>query len=147
MVKSRNRWQPRWWPLLLILKTSSSATTRKIYLNLLRRSQAFTEAKIISKYCNISKTLGKGSIYHARLPPLPCTTGVWIWVYVRGLKISFSDQNHGLWPLEKFQWDDSNISLFCLARKACLSTKHNRTLCLHPFGQTGNNLKIVQFLT
>ena len=42
-----------------------------------------TEGKIVSKYCNISKPLGRGSI---NLWPLPCTTlGVWICEYVRGL--------------------------------------------------------------
>ena len=37
-----------------------------------------TEGKIVSKYCNISKTLGRG-------PPPSTTVGVWICVYVRGL--------------------------------------------------------------
>ena len=41
-----------------------------------------TDGKIVSKYCNISKTLGRGSIN----PPFPCTTvGLWICAYVRGL--------------------------------------------------------------
>ena len=43
------------------------------------------EGKIVSKYCNISKTLGRSSI-HPPPPPTPCTTvGVWTCVYVRGL--------------------------------------------------------------
>ena len=47
-----------------------------------------TESKIVSKYCNILKTLGRGSIQPP--PPLPpCTTVVvvvvWICVYVWGL--------------------------------------------------------------
>ena len=38
--------------------------------------------KIVSKYCNISKTPGWGSIH----TPTPCTTVVvWICIYVRGL--------------------------------------------------------------
>ena len=42
-----------------------------------------TKGKIVSKYCNILKTLG--STYPS-LPPFPCTTvEVWINVYVRGL--------------------------------------------------------------
>ena len=44
-----------------------------------------TDGKIVSKYCNISKTLGRGSINIP--PPPPCTTvGIWICAYVRGLK-------------------------------------------------------------
>ena len=44
-----------------------------------------TEGKIVSKYCNISKTLWRGSI---PTPSTPCTTvGVWICVYVRGLTL------------------------------------------------------------
>ena len=48
------RWQPRWRPFLATSKASSSATTRIIYL-ILRLS---TQDKIVSKYWNISKTLG-----------------------------------------------------------------------------------------
>ena len=45
-----------------------------------------TEVKIVSKYCNISKTLGRGS--NTPSPPPPCTTvGVWICVYVPGLNV------------------------------------------------------------
>ena len=41
-----------------------------------------TKGKIVSKYCNISKTLRRGTIQ----PPPPRTTvGVWICVYVRRL--------------------------------------------------------------
>ena len=47
-------------------QASSSATTRKIYL-ILRLS---TQDKIVSKYCNISKTPGRGSI-----PPPPMYYG------------------------------------------------------------------------
>ena len=61
---------------------SSSATINKIYLILLRRS---SEGKIVSKYCNISKTLGRGSIY----PPSCTMVGLWFCVYVRGLSGSF----------------------------------------------------------
>ena len=44
-----------------------------------------TKGKIISKYCNITKNLGRGPINTP--PPLPpCTTvGVWVYAYVRGL--------------------------------------------------------------
>ena len=46
-----------------------------------------TEVKIVSKYCNISKTLGRGSNTPSPPPP-PCTTGgVWICVYVPGLNV------------------------------------------------------------
>ena len=73
---------PTWRPLLVTSQTSSGATTHKIYLVLLRRSKVSTKGKIVSKYCNISKPPGKGSIH----PPSPCTTvGVWICVYVRVL--------------------------------------------------------------
>ena len=41
----------------------------------------FSEGKIASKHCNISKTLGRGSIY----PPLVPWWEVWFCVYVRGL--------------------------------------------------------------
>ena len=45
-----------------------------------------TESKIVLKYCNISKILARGSI-NSPPPPAPCTTlGVWIYVYVQGLK-------------------------------------------------------------
>ena len=45
-----------------------------------------TEGKIVSKYCNISKTLGRGSI-NPPPPPPPCiTVGVWPCAYVWGLK-------------------------------------------------------------
>ena len=40
-----------------------------------------SEGKIASKYCNMSKTLERGSIY----PPLVPWWGVWFCVYVRGL--------------------------------------------------------------
>ena len=73
------RWQPRWRPFLVTSQASSSATTRKIYL-ILRIS---TRDKIVSRYCNISKTPGRGSI---QPPHPPCTTvGVWVCVYVRVL--------------------------------------------------------------
>ena len=48
-------------------------------------SRLSTEGKIVSKYCNISKTLWRGSI---PTPTAPCTTvGVWICVYVQGLTL------------------------------------------------------------
>ena len=46
-----------------------------------------TKGKSVSKYCNISKTPGSGSIHPPF--PLPCTTvGVWICLYVRGWRYS-----------------------------------------------------------
>ena len=43
-----------------------------------------TEGKIVSKYCNVSKTLGGGG--HPPPPHVPRSTGgVWICMYVRGL--------------------------------------------------------------
>ena len=49
-----------------------------------------TKGKIVSKYCNIQKTPGKSSIHP---PPAPYTTvGVWICLYVRGLR-NFSNNN------------------------------------------------------
>ena len=61
-----------------------------------------TEGKIVSKYCNISKTPRRGSIH----PPPPCTTaGVWICVYVRGLKVTRTEMEassvHERLPLPK----------------------------------------------
>ena len=49
-----------------------------------------TEGKIVSKYCNISKTLGREGLH--QLPPTPphscATVRVCICVYVRGLSIT-----------------------------------------------------------
>ena len=61
------------------VQASRGATTHKIYLILLTDQRLSTESKIVSKYCNISKTLGKGSIH----PPPFYHVGVWICVYVR----------------------------------------------------------------
>ena len=46
-----------------------------------------TKGKIVSKYCNITKNLGRGpSKNPTPPPPPPCTTvGVWVYAYVRGL--------------------------------------------------------------
>ena len=43
-----------------------------------------TNGKIVSKYCNISKTPGRGS-NHPSPPPLCTTVGVWICLYVQRL--------------------------------------------------------------
>ena len=43
-----------------------------------------TKGKIVKKYCNISKTPGRG--FHPPSPPPVTTVGVWICLYVRGLK-------------------------------------------------------------
>ena len=59
----------------------------------------FTEGKIVSKYCNISKTLG-GVHPPSPRPLVPCTTvGVCICMYVRGLRIS----KHWSYLSRKFQ--------------------------------------------
>ena len=55
-------------------QASSSTTTNKIYLILLRRSKAFHKGKIVSKNCNISKTPGRDFI-DPQLPPPPLCHG------------------------------------------------------------------------
>ena len=55
------RWRPRWWPCLVTSWASSSATTHKIIPHLVEKIKGFP-LKIVFKYCNISKTLGRGSI-------------------------------------------------------------------------------------
>ena len=45
-----------------------------------------TEGKIFSKHCNISKTLGRGSINPPSPPPQCITVGVWPCAYVREFK-------------------------------------------------------------
>ena len=81
-----NSWRPRWRPCLVTSQTSSSATTRKIYLMLSRRSKAFHRRQNCFEILQHIKTLERGSINSP--PPLPrtCTTvGVWLCVYFRGL--------------------------------------------------------------
>ena len=51
-----------------------------------------TKGKLVSKYCNISKTPGRGSIYPLPSPPGCTTAGVWICVYVRGLTTTNREQ-------------------------------------------------------
>ena len=51
-----------------------------------------TEGKIVSKYCKISKTLGRGSI-NPPPPPLCTIVGVWIYAYVRGLVLGCKLRN------------------------------------------------------
>ena len=67
--------------------TFSSATPIK-YTSSCREGQRLsTEGKIVSKYCNISKSQGGGGGGRRLMEPPPCTTvGVWLCVYVRGLK-------------------------------------------------------------
>ena len=61
-------------PLSVTSQASSSTTTYKIYLILLRRSKAFhSRQNPFEILQHIKKTLLRGSI---NLPPLPCTTGV-----------------------------------------------------------------------
>ena len=92
-------WNPRWWPFLVTSQASSSATTRKIYL-ILRLS---TQEKIFSKYCNISKTPGRGSIH-----PLPLETSFLavktvcfhkkIWEEQFGFKVDWKNCRHFATP-------------------------------------------------
>ena len=64
------------------VQTSSSATTHKIYLNLYDQKLP-NAGKIVSKYCNISKTQ-RGSMTHPPPPFLVPRCG-YDCVYVRGL--------------------------------------------------------------
>ena len=57
-------------PLLVTPQASSSATTYKIYLILLRRSKAFHLRQNPFEILHISKTLGRGSFNHPPPPPL-----------------------------------------------------------------------------
>ena len=59
-----------------------------------------TEGKIVSKYCNISKTLGRGSINPS---PLCTTVGVWNCMYVRGLITYDTKTLHA-----RKQWDNQH---------------------------------------
>ena len=103
----------RWRPLLVTSQASSSATTHKIYFILLRRSwqRLSTKSEIVSIRCNVLKTPGRGSI---NPPPPPCTTvGVWICLFVRGLRFISSSQlrnNMQLWCINvrfraRQRWD------------------------------------------
>ena len=73
-----SRWTSHFWVKVLVFSTSlnNSATTHKIYLILLRRSMAFhlnkKKCQIVLKYCNISKTPGRGYI-----PPPSPTVPQW----------------------------------------------------------------------
>ena len=51
-----------------------------------------SKGKIVSKHCDISKILGRDSI-NLPLPPY-ITVGVWICMYVRGLKSTFAFEIH-----------------------------------------------------
>ena len=91
----------------------------------------FSEGKIASKYCSISKTLGRGSIYH----PLVPWWGVWFCVYVWGLswqgrgwfcmrlhfyiKVSFVIDTKGLYCVTKGNISFSSLS-FCFRSAAFL---------------------------
>ena len=66
-----------------------------------------TKGKILSKYCNISKTPGRGST-HPRPSP-PCTTvGIWICVYVRGWLVSL-DGFPFAFRAKNGEWRDSHL--------------------------------------
>ena len=84
-------------------QASSSATTRKIYLILLRRSKAFHWRQNRFKILQHIKNSGEG--FHPSPPsPPPCTTVVvWICLYVRGLiwnwnVLIFNEQSAWLYP-------------------------------------------------
>ena len=70
-----NSWQnPRWRPLLATLKAFSSATTHKINLILLRRSEAFHLRQ--NRFEILQHIKKSGEEFHHL--PRPCTTvGVW----------------------------------------------------------------------
>ena len=59
---SNSWWNPRWRPCLVTSQASSSATTHKIYLMLLRRSKAFHWGQNRFEILQHLKTLGRGSI-------------------------------------------------------------------------------------
>ena len=83
------RWRPRWWQLLVTSQASSSATTHKIYLTLLRRSKDFHWKQNHLEILQHIKNFRKG--FQPPPPPIPCTTvEVWICMYFRGLRISRS---------------------------------------------------------
>ena len=65
-----NSWRPRWRPCLVTSQTSSSATTRKIYLMLSRRSKAFHRRQNCFEILQHIKTLERGSI-NSPPPPSP----------------------------------------------------------------------------
>ena len=50
---------PRWRPCLVTSQASSNATSVKCISSCLEDQRLSTESKIISKYCNLSKTQGK----------------------------------------------------------------------------------------
>ena len=64
--------------------TPSAAPPPIKYTSFFREDQKLsTDGKIVSKYCNTWKTLGRGSINPPPPPPLPCITmGVWLCAYV-----------------------------------------------------------------
>ena len=85
---------------------------------------AFLGGKIVSKYCNISKSLG-GSIHP------PCTTvGVWICMYVRGLitRTVLSENNKKILPPIK---KAVNFALHCIEHydHCCSLISASRTHC------------------
>ena len=100
-----NSWRPRWRPCLVTSQTSSSATTHKIYSCTSSSSvdqRLSTEVKIVSKYCNISKTLGRG--------PLPCNTvEIWICVYVQGLMKSLQQDFAVVMITDHAAWSGFNF--------------------------------------
>ena len=83
---SNSWWDSRWRPLLVTSQASSSATTHKIYLILLRRSKAFHWRQNRFEILQHIKNSVEG-FYPPSSPTLCTTVGVWICVYVRGLTL------------------------------------------------------------
>ena len=69
-----------------VSQTSSSATTHKIYLILLRRSKAFHQRRNRFEILQHIKNIWGRIHQQPPLPLVPCTVGVRICVYIRGLK-------------------------------------------------------------
>ena len=86
---------------------------------------ASLEGKIVSKYCNISKSLGGGP------STPPCTTvGVWICMYVRGLitrTVLSQNNKKKLPPIKK----PVNFALHCIENydHCCFPISASRTHC------------------
>ena len=85
LISKNPRWRPRWRSLLVTSEVTSSATTHIICLSLVKKIKGFPpKVKSFRNTATYKKFRRRGSIH----PPLPpCTTvGVWICLYVRGLK-------------------------------------------------------------
>ena len=79
-----NSWKnPRWRPYLMTSQASSSATTHKLYLILLRRSKAFHWRQ--NRFEILQRVKNAGEESYQPVPPRT-TVGVWLCVYVRGFR-------------------------------------------------------------